>query len=72
MGVHEGRANLAKGLKHLMMQWAEAKSQWEDAQSKKFEEKYLDPLQQDLKLVTSAMDQMAVLLAQARSDCTEH
>jgi hypothetical protein len=71
MGVHEGRANLNKGLKNLLMQWAEAKSQWEDVQSKKFEQKYIDPLQQDLKIATSAMDQMAVLLAQARHDCTE-
>jgi hypothetical protein len=71
MGVSEGRAQLTKGIKQLMMQWMETKSQWHDAQTSKFEEKYINNLEQDLKSAFSAMDQMAVLLTQAKNDCVE-
>jgi hypothetical protein len=54
-----------------MMRWAETKSNWHDAQAAKFEEKFLFTLEQDLRSAFSAMDQMAVLIAQAKNDCEE-
>jgi hypothetical protein len=71
MGVHEGRGQLNRGIKDLMMRWAETKSNWHDAQAAKFEEKFLFTLEQDLRSAFSAMDQMAVLIAQAKNDCEE-
>lgn len=69
MGVYEGRGQLSKAMKQLLLHWAEAKSQWEDAQSRAFEEKYLATLEQDLKQAVGAMDHMALLLGQIRREC---
>ncbi len=71
MGVYEGRGQLSRAMKDLMHRWLETKSSWDDANSAVFEEKYLQPLDQDMRSAVSAMDTMAVLLAQARNDCEE-
>ena len=71
MGVHEGRGQLNRGIKDLMLRWMETKSQWNDAQTSKFEERFLITLEQDLRQALGAMDQVAVLIAQAKNDCSE-
>jgi hypothetical protein len=69
MGVYEGRGQLAKAFKLLMLQWNEAKMSWNDIRAKSFEEKYLDTLEADLRQAGNTMDQMAVLLGQIRREC---
>jgi hypothetical protein len=69
MGVHEGRGTLARAMKDLMLRWQDTRSQWNDAQAKRFEEERLLNIEHDLRAAVSAMDSMAVLLAQVRRDC---
>lgn len=69
MGVYEGRGQLSKALKQLMLRWAEARGSWDDAASDYFEKRYLEPLDSDMKAATNAMDHMAGLLSQVRRDC---
>ena len=69
MGVHEGRGQLGRALKDLNRHWLEAKGSWDDAASSAFESRFLVSLEQDLRKAVSAMDQMAVLLAQVDRDC---
>jgi hypothetical protein len=69
MGVQEGRGQLNKALKELMLRWAETQSSWNDAMSRQFEEKFLRQLELDLRHATGAMDQMAVILHQIHRDC---
>ena len=69
MGVYEGRGQLSKALKNLMLRWVDVHSSWDDAASKYFEEKYLVPLEMDLKNASAAMDHMAVVLSNVRRDC---
>ena len=69
MGVHEGRGQLGRALKELMLRWMETKSSWDDAVTRDFEEKHLAPLEADLKTATAAMDHVAVLIQQIRRDC---
>lgn len=71
MGVYEGRGQLAKAMKELMRQWMEVKGQWEDSQSRAFEETFLAALESDLKTAASAMDHIGVLLGQMKRDCQE-
>ena len=71
MGVYEGRGQLSRAIKDLRNRWIEARAQWDDANAERFEEKYVVPLEQDLQQAVSAMDQMAVLIAQAKHDCEE-
>ena len=69
MGVHESRGNLTKAFKELMLRWAETKGQWNDARSEQFEQQYLFELENDLRQAGSAMDQIGILINQARRDC---
>jgi hypothetical protein len=71
MGVYEGRGQLSRAIKDLRARWLDAKTAWDDANSERFEEKYIVPLEMDLKMAVSAMDTMAALLSQARHDCEE-
>jgi hypothetical protein len=69
MGVQDGRAMLGKATKDLMHRWVDAKVQWNDSMSHSFEKNRLEPLEQDLRSATQAMDAMAQLLNQIRRDC---
>lgn len=71
MGVYEGRGQLSRSIKDLKQRWIEARSVWDDENAERFEEKYITPLEQDLKMAVSAMDSMATALSQARHDCEE-
>jgi hypothetical protein len=69
MGVYEGRGQLSKSFKELMNRWAETRSSWDDQRSKEFQEKYLVPLEQDMRSAVAAMDHMATFLQLVRRDC---
>ena len=69
MGIYEGRGQLAKAMKDLMLKWNEAKMDWDDTVSHQFEKEHLIPLELDLRNATGAMDQMALLLQQIYRDC---
>jgi hypothetical protein len=69
MGVYEGRGLLSKSLQQLQLRWQEAKSDWNDTASDHFEKKFLEPLENDLRSATTAMDHLAAVLVQVRRDC---
>lgn len=69
MGVYEGRGQIAKAYKDLMMRWQEVKMSWDDAQARAFEERFLRPIEHDIKQAASAMDHVAVLLNRIHSEC---
>ena len=69
MGVHEGKGILARAMKDLMLRWQETRSQWDDANAKRFEQERLLNLEHDLRSAVGAMDTMSILLAQIRRDC---
>src|SRR5688500_13000250 len=50
MGVHEARGTLSKAMKELMLRWSDVKSNWDDVQSRQFEETYLRNLEADLRV----------------------
>lgn len=69
MGVYEGRGQLTKSMKQLLLHWHEARSNWDDANTHAFEEKHMVPLEQDLRNAVAAMDHIAMYLQQLRRDC---
>ncbi|MDA8377842.1 MAG: hypothetical protein M0Z50_12460 [Planctomycetia bacterium] len=69
MGVYEGRGQLTKAFNHLQLRWEEVKIGWSDANSERFEKKYLIPLGTDLRTATSAMEHIAMVLNKVRRDC---
>lgn len=71
MGLYEGRGSLTKGMSELMARWRDTRGEWQDVVAARFEEKYLDALEQDLRHALGAMDQMATLLSRIRAECGE-
>jgi len=69
MGVYESRGQLAKLMKELGNKWGDTRMDWDDVVSQNFENKFLVPLESDLRNATGAMDHMALLLSQIRRDC---
>jgi hypothetical protein len=69
MGLYEGRGNLTKGHKDLMLRWQSARSNWNDVVAEQFEETYLQPLETSLRAAVSAMDHMAQVLSRVDRDC---
>ncbi len=71
MGVHEGRARLGKIAKELAARWSETRMQWDDANARQFESKFMIPLEEDIRSAVGAMDHMGQVLHQLRRDCEE-
>ncbi len=71
MGLYEGRGNLSKGMNELGQKWRDAKGEWRDEVAGQFEEKYIAPIDRDLRSALAAMDHMATLLSRIRSECGE-
>ena len=69
MGVYEGRGQLARAWKDLMSRWGATRSAWKDAVSQEFQERFLAPLEHELRNATSAMDLAGQILNQIRQDC---
>lgn len=70
MGLYEGRGQLAKSMKQLLVQWTELRSSWDDPQARLIESEHLHPLELDLRTALAAMDHMAGLLQQIKRDCS--
>lgn len=69
MGVYEARGQLGKSLKQIHSLWSRTRTEWDDANARNFEERFLVPLEKDLRSAVAAMDHMATILSQARRDC---
>jgi len=69
MGMHEGRARVAKSVKELLARWSETRSHWDDAASRAFEDRHIHPVEVDSRQALNAMDGMAQVLMQAKRDC---
>ena len=69
MGLYEGRGQLGKLIKDLRERWHQTRMNWDDDQARRFEERYIEPMEQDLRAALSAMDDMAGILSQVRQEC---
>jgi hypothetical protein len=69
MGLEESRGKIGRGMRDLMTLWSSTQVHWNDDNTKNFEDKYLKPLEMDIKVAAGAMDQMAALLSQIRREC---
>lgn len=69
MGLQESRGKLTGGMRDLMALWANTKVYWNDANSERLEQTFLQQLEMDLRTTASAMDQMSALLAQIKNQC---
>jgi predicted component of type VI protein secretion system len=64
------RAKLHDLLKDLRAHWHAVQSEWNDAVRKEFEETHWDALEERVHAVLRAMERLAVVLSQARHECS--
>ncbi len=69
MGLAESRGKIGTSTRDLFHLWANTQVQWNDSNSQRFEETFLRPLEQDMRVAASAMDQMGSLLSQIKREC---
>ena len=69
MGVYEGRGQIAKSMKDLMQRWSETQHDWNDAMSEQVEKGCLIPLEMDVRNALGAMEHIAQVLQQIKSEC---
>jgi hypothetical protein len=69
MGLQESRGKVSRSIQDLMALWASTRVHWSDANAQAFEDKYLKPLEMDIRVAASAMDEMASLLMKIKRDC---
>ena len=62
-------ATLINARKKLLARWDAASSDWDDSVSKRFEQTYLAPLDQKLRLAVGAMEKMDSVLRRIERDC---
>lgn len=68
MGLYEGRGSINKSIKQLNLAWNETKLAWDDRRTREFEERYIVPLQAEVRTTVSAMDQLAGLIQRIRGE----
>jgi len=53
----------------LSVRWSDASARWADATSERFRRDYLEPAEPRLRRASTAMERMAMVVAQVRSEC---
>ena len=69
MSLGSSRTRLKAALKELQIRWEQARTMWDDAQSRDFEKQYLEPLEPRIRGTMTAMEKMEGILARVRRDC---
>ena len=69
MGLYEGRGNLNKGIKDLLLRWQNTRGEWADEVAQRFEEDRLVPLEMAVKQAVSGMDHMSQVMSKIDRDC---
>jgi hypothetical protein len=70
MGLYEGRGNLSKGMQKVRMRWAGTRMGWDDIVADRFEQRWLDPAESELRNALAAMDHLTVLISNIRRECS--
>lgn len=71
MSLNPALRNIHQGVKDLIVEWQVTKEQWNDAASRDFEKKYLQPLEPAARSALTALTQMEEVIQRARRDCSE-
>ncbi len=69
MSVSAGLGKLKRAAKDLRAAWNEVRGDWQDENSRHFEETYVAPLLARARTAELTMAQMASVVQQAHQDC---
>ena len=66
------QANITDAVKDLRFRWERARSEWDDAASRRFEKDVLAPLEPMVVAAMKALEHVNELMIQVRRDCEDH
>lgn len=69
--VITGTKRLQRSTKALKEQWLLTKEHWRDETADEFEEKYLQPLGEKVRMALSAVDRLTEVLEEAEKDLSD-
>ena len=69
--VVTGTKRLQKATKSLKEQWLWTKEYWRDQTAEKYEEEYLVPLGEKVRMAISAVERLTEVLEEAEKDLTD-
>ena len=70
MSLNAASVELTDGIKTLAEIWEATRAVWTDGVALDFEQRFWRPLEAQSHDAVSAIDRLAVLIAQVRRDCT--
>ena len=71
MSVSGSKAKLRTGLKDLRIAWDRVQQSWDDPVSRRFEARFIEPLEKAVRSATNAMDQMEETINRIKSECQD-
>jgi hypothetical protein len=71
MRVLAGSTRVTQSMKALRDQWLLAESTWSDLPRRRFEERYLAPLDPAVDAAVNGLQKLAEVLDQVRRDCSD-
>jgi hypothetical protein len=69
--VMAGSTRLSQTIRVLKDQWLITEATWQDAVRRRFEDRYLAPLETAVDSATNGMTKIAEVLDQVRRDCSD-
>jgi len=70
MSLGVGISTLTDARKALNARWDELRRTWDDAAARKFEQDFIQPMDQDLRQAIDAMTHAQQVAQRARQECT--
>jgi hypothetical protein len=64
-----GTAKITSAYKTMRVHWDATKDDWQDANQRRFEERFLDPLEPQLNSALEAISRLAEILSRAEREC---
>lgn len=61
---------LHSAMRTLRVHWNETREEWNDAVSRDFEERHIEPLEVQVNSVLHAMEKLSRVIAKARAECS--
>jgi hypothetical protein len=71
MSLYSGQASLKRASQDLFAQWEQTRLIWRDDISRKFEERYIEPLVRQIRTAREAIEHMDGVVGKIRRDCGE-
>ncbi len=71
MSATESRAKLVQAGKKLLADWQQTRENWRDENARRFEQRYMAPLEANIRSAVLAMERIGSALEAARHDCKD-